>query len=124
MLFSDKVGGADLAIRNMVENRSLAKAIHDAGWGEQVRQLECKAVWFGVTVVKAGRCYPSSKTCSKCGAVKAKLSLTEREYHCSSCGTRIGRDVNAAINLARIGDPSWEIEDRLNTLGGWTLRRW
>ncbi len=124
MLFSDKVGGADLAIRNMVENRSLAKAIHDAGWGELVRQLECKAVWFGVTVVKAGRFYPSSKTCSKCGAVKAKLSLTEREYHCSSCGARIGRDVNAAINLARIGDPSWEIEDRLNTLGGWTLRRW
>ncbi len=44
----------------------------------------------------------------KCGAAKAKLSLTEREYHCTACGARIDRDVNAAINLARLGDPTGE----------------
>ena len=89
----------------MVRNRSLAKAINDAGWGELARQLEYKAGWHGATIVKAGRFYPSSKTCSKCGAAKAKLSLTEREYHCTACGTRIDRDHNAAINLACLGDP-------------------
>jgi len=98
----------DLAVANMVRNRTLAKAIHDAGWGELVRQLEYKAGWYGATVVKAGRFYPSSKTCSGCGVAKAKLSLSEREFHCSTCGIRLGRDVNAAINLARLGDPSWE----------------
>jgi putative transposase len=98
----------DLAVANMVRNRTLAKAIHDAGWGELVRQLEYKAGWYGATVVKAGRFYPSSKTCSGCGTAKAKLSLSEREFHCTTCGTRIGRDVNAAINLARLGDPGWE----------------
>ena len=98
----------DLAIANMVKNRTLAKAIHDAGWGELVRQLEYKAGWYGATIVKAGRFYPSSKTCSGCGTAKAKLSLSEREFHCTTCGTRIGRDVNAAINLARLGDPDWE----------------
>jgi putative transposase len=98
----------DLAIANMVRNRTLAKAIHDAGWGELVRQLEYKAGWYGATVVKAGRFYPSSKTCSGCRTAKAKLSLAEREFHCATCGTRIGRDVNAAINLARLGDPGWE----------------
>jgi putative transposase len=99
----------DLGIANMVRNRSLAKAIHDAGWGELVRQLEYKAGWYGATIVKAGRFYPSSKTCSGCGTAKAKLSLAEREFHCSTCGTRLGRDVNAAINLARLGDPGWEL---------------
>ena len=98
----------DLAIANMVRNRTLAKAIHDAGWGEMVRQLEYKAGWYGATRVKAGRFYPSSKTCSGCGTAKGKLSLAEREFHCTACGTRIGRDVNAAINLARLGDPGWE----------------
>ena len=80
----------DLAVANMVRNRTLAKAIHDAGWGELVRQLEHKAGWYGATVVKAGRFYPSSKTCSGCGVAKAKLSLSEREFHCSTCGIRLG----------------------------------
>ena len=69
----------DLAIANMVKNRSLAKPIHDAGWGELVCPLEYKAAWCGATVVKAGRFYPSSKTCSGCRAAKAKLSLTGKQ---------------------------------------------
>jgi putative transposase len=53
------------------------------------------------TLVAVGRFYPSSKTCSHCGAVKAKLPLWERAYHCDHCGTSIDRDVNAARNIAR-----------------------
>lgn len=98
----------DLAVKTMVRNKHLAKAIHDASWGEFVRQLEYKAVWYGATIVTADRFYPSSKTCSSCGAVKAKLSLDEREYHCSTCGVTLDRDLNAATNLARLGDPQWE----------------
>jgi putative transposase len=56
--------------------------------------------------VKADRFHPSSKTCSQCGTVKAKLLLDERTYHCEACGLIIGRDVNAAINLARQGLPA------------------
>ncbi len=50
----------------------------------------------------AGRFYPSSKTCSACGTVKAKLSLAEREYGCDTCGLVIDRDLNAALNLAAL----------------------
>ena len=96
----------DLNIKGMVKNKHLAKHIHDAAWAEFIRQLNYKAVWYGATVVKADRFYPSSKTCSGCGEVKAKLSLSERTYCCDTCGVSVDRDVNAAINLARLGETS------------------
>jgi putative transposase len=93
----------DLNIAGMLKNHSLAKHISDAAWGEFVRQLTYKTKWYGSTLVKADRFYPSSKTCSSCGTVKAKLLLNERMYNCEACGLAIDRDVNAAINLARLG---------------------
>jgi putative transposase len=93
----------DLNIKGMVKNHSIAKHISDASWGEFTRQLEYKTKWYGSTLVVAGRFYPSSKTCSRCGAVKDKLSLDERTYHCEACGLTLDRDLNAAINLARQG---------------------
>ncbi len=93
----------DLNIAGMVKNPSLAKHIEDAAWGEFVRQLAYKTTWYGSALVKAGTLYPSSKTCSHCETVKAKLSLDERVYHCGACGLSIDRDLNAAINLARMG---------------------
>lgn len=58
------------------------------------------------TIVKTDRFRPSNKTCRNCGEVKAKLSLIERTYSCESCGVSVDRDVNAAINLARLGETS------------------
>jgi putative transposase len=96
----------DLNVKGMTQNRKLAKHIADASWSELVRQVGYKAAWSGVTVVCAYRFYPSSKTCSACGAVKAKLSLAERVFDCDTCGASIDRDVNAAVNLARLGGPA------------------
>jgi len=92
-----------LNVAGMVRNHCLAKSISDAAWGEFVRQLQYKTVWYGSTLVAADRFYPSSKTCSDCGAVKTKLLLSEREYVCTACGTVLDRDLNAAVNLARLG---------------------
>jgi putative transposase len=93
----------NLNIKGILKNKSLAKHISDAAWGEFVRQLTYKTKWYGSTLVKADRFYPSSKTCSSCGTVKAKLLLDERVFNCEACGLTIDRDVNAAINLARLG---------------------
>ncbi|HUV58430.1 MAG TPA: IS607 family element RNA-guided endonuclease TnpB [Acidimicrobiales bacterium] len=95
----------DLNVAGMLKNHSLAKHISDAAWGEFIRQLEYKTTWYGSTLVRAGRFYPSSKTCSQCGTVKAKLSLEMRMFDCEACGLAMDRDVNAAINLARLGLP-------------------
>ncbi len=95
----------DLNVAGMVKNHSISKHISDAGWGEFARQLEYKTKWYGSTLVKADRYYPSSKTCASCGTVKAKLSLATRTYACDVCGHTVDRDLNAAINLARMGLP-------------------
>lgn len=80
----------------------LNRAILDAAPGELRRQLAYKTRWYGSTLVVADRWYPSSKTCSRCKAVKAKLSLSERTYRCEHCGLVIARDLNASINLAAL----------------------
>ena len=92
-----------LNVVGMVRNRHLAKAVSDASFGELRRQLECKAARTGVRLHVVDRWYGSSKTCSRCGSVKAKLSLSERTYRCDSCGLTMDRDLNAAINICVAG---------------------
>jgi IS605 OrfB family transposase len=92
----------DLHVAGMVRNRRLARHVQDASFAEIRRQLTYKTAWHGGTLIVADRWFASSKTCSECGAVKAKLALSEREWTCTSCGTVLDRDVNAAVNLARL----------------------
>jgi putative transposase len=91
----------DLNVAGMVRNRHLARSISDAAMGELSRQLLYKARWHGVEVRVVDRYFPSSKTCSGCGAVRNDLDLSTRTYSCGACGLVIDRDLNAAINLAR-----------------------
>jgi len=94
----------DLHVAGMVKNRRLARHVADASFGEFRRQLEYKTAWHGGRVIVADRWFASSKTCSGCGAVKAKLLLSERTYVCTSCGMVADRDLNAARNLAEYGN--------------------
>ncbi len=92
----------DLNVTGMLRNRKLARHIADAGFAEIRRQLTYKTGWNGGRLILADRWYPSSKTCSGCGAVRTKLALSEREYQCESCGLVLDRDLNAACNLAAL----------------------
>ncbi|MGW6157576.1 IS607 family element RNA-guided endonuclease TnpB, partial [Streptomyces sp. NPDC055144] len=97
----------DLNVAGMLRNRRLARRIADAGFGEIRRQLEYKTRQRHATrLVVADRWYPSSKTCSGCGAAKAKLPLHVRTYECDACGLVIDRDDNAARNLAALAAAS------------------
>ena len=108
----------DLNVAGMVKNRRLAKAIMDASFGEFRRQLDYKTARTGAALRVIDRWYPSSKTCSKCGRVKAKLSLAERTYRCDGCGLVMDRDLNAAININVAGSAP----ETQNAHGG-TVRR-
>src|SRR5260370_4923789 len=88
-----------LAVKNMVKNHALAKAISEVGWSEFVSQLEYKAQWYGRTLVKIDKWYPSSKRCFDCGHLLDSLSLETRHWVCPECGVAHDRDVNAARNI-------------------------
>ena len=91
----------DLNIKGMMKNKHLSKAIAQQGFYEFKRQLQYKCEFNGIEFVEADKWYPSSKTCSECGHIKSKLSLSERTYICEECGCVIDRDYNASINLSR-----------------------
>nr|BBH89309.1 transposase [Thermosporothrix sp. COM3] len=92
-----------LAVKNMVKNEKLAKAISDVGWSELVSQLEYKANWYGRTLVKMDRWYPSRKRCCACGHLLDALALDVREWTCPACGVHHDRDINAAKNMVAAG---------------------
>ncbi len=98
----DVVVVEDLNVAGMVRNHRLARHIAGLGMAELRRQLDYKATDAGVRLVVADRWFPSSKTCSVCGAVRAKLTLAERQFVCELCGARLDRDLNAAHNLAAL----------------------
>lgn len=93
------IGIEDLNVRGMMANRHLSRAIGDMSFHELRRQLEYKVEMRGGLITVADRWFPSSKTCSECGARNERLSLSVRQWTCSGCGERHDRDVNAAINL-------------------------
>jgi len=90
-----------LNIKGMMKNKHLSKAIAQQGLYEFKRQIQYKCEFYGIKFIEADKWYPSSKTCSECGHVKTKLSLSERTYICEECGAIIDRDFNASINLSR-----------------------
>lgn len=92
----------DLAVRNMVKNHSLARAISDAAWHDFRSMLTYKADWHGRNLVVIDRWYPSSKLCSACGTIAAKMPLNVRTWTCP-CTAIHDRDVNAARNILAAG---------------------
>ncbi|MGW3770954.1 RNA-guided endonuclease InsQ/TnpB family protein [Actinomadura verrucosospora] len=92
----------DLAVHNLLKNRTLARAISDTAWAELRAMLEYKCAWYGRELVVVDRWFPSSKLCGTCGTIRAKLPLDVREWTCG-CGSVHDRDVNAARNILAAG---------------------
>ena len=98
---ADVIVVEDLAVAGMGQALRLGKSVHDAAPAEIRRQLTYKTDWYGVTLVVADRWFPSSRTCSGCGAVNGGLTLSQRTWVCE-CGAVHDRDMNAAINLKNL----------------------
>ena len=92
-----------LCPKNMMKNRPLAKSLSDAALGALLQQIKYKAHWRGKRVVQIGRFEPSSKLCSNCGAKNNELKLHHRTWQCKVCHASHDRDINAAINIKKIG---------------------
>ena len=79
--------------------RAMNRSILRNGLSGFVSKLAYKAQWYGRTLVRVDRFYPSSRLCHDCGYKYAGLRLSEREWMCESCGALHDRDVNAALNI-------------------------
>lgn len=79
------------------------RKISDLSYGELVQILEWVAFKNGSKVVKIDRFAPSSKMCHCCGFINDDLTLNDRRWVCPSCGEYLDRDVNAAINIKKLG---------------------
>jgi putative transposase len=99
----------DLSVHRMVHNHCLAKSISDAAWAEFVSMIRVKAEWAGRAFVAVNPAY-TSQDCSRCGH-RQKMSLSDRIYRYPCCFLELDRDLNAALNLPRLG---------LQALGLWS----
>ena len=101
----DIIAIENLNVKGMVKNHTLAKAISDSSWSTFTTMLAYKAEWYGKTLVKIDRWFPSSKTCSGCGHLltKTELPLSVRSWDCPSCLQTNDRDINASINILNEG---------------------
>ncbi len=99
----------NLAVKNMVKNHTLAKAISDAGWGKFCTMLKYKAEFEGKVYVEVDRFFPSSHLCSNTLLQIPKMDLSVRSFDCPHCGQKHDRDVNAAINIKNEGLRLWAL---------------
>jgi IS605 OrfB family transposase len=99
----DKIVIESLAVKELLEKetKSRARAISDAGWRGFLQMLKYKCEERGKELLEVGRYFPSTKQCYKCKN-RNEISLEQREYSCS-CGHRVHRDHNAALNLRAAG---------------------
>jgi putative transposase len=92
----------DLNVKGLARTK-LAKSFTDAAHGEFRRMLEYKSLWHRKHLVVVGRSFPSTKTCSACGAVNDNLTLKDRQWICPACGAILDRDLNASCNIRTEG---------------------
>ncbi|WP_368652919.1 IS200/IS605 family element RNA-guided endonuclease TnpB [Ornithinibacillus sp. 4-3] len=93
----------DLNTKGMLRNHKLAKSISDVSWSAFVSKLEYKAKWYGKTIIKISRWFPSSQICFACGQLAGKKTLDMRKWTCPVCHEHHDRDINASKNILAEG---------------------
>lgn len=104
----ETLNAVGMRVAGGARKKGLNRVLADAAFAQVRQMLAYKTNWYGSRLVAADQYFPSSKTCSGCGRRKPNLSLADRVYSCPHCGVEIDRDLNAAINLARLGEPTSE----------------
>jgi putative transposase len=92
----------DLNVRGLSQGW-LSRSVADVGWSTFLRMLECKAKWYGATLIVAPQSFPSTRLCSRCGHLHGEIPLSQRVFRCQACGLEMDRDLNAALNLKAYG---------------------
>lgn len=90
----------DLNVKEMFQNKNIAKVLGDISISKFINMLEYKAKWYGRKLIKVGRYYPSSQLCNNCGYQNKKIKdYSIRSWQCPRCDSVHDRDYNAANNI-------------------------
>lgn len=100
----------DLNIKGIARSR-LAKPTRDVGWGQFLTILHNKAGCHARRAPGQAGCVviavsPKNATqaCSACGEMpETPKTLKDRMQRCIKCGYEVDRDLNAALNILRLG---------------------
>ena len=109
----DEIRLEDLNLQGM--KALWGRKVSDLGFTDFIKKLVYIAKKKGVKITFIDKWYPSSKTCSACGAIHETLNLRDRTWQCNDCGTNHDRDRNAAMNIYRVGASTLEGEDVRDT---------
>jgi IS605 OrfB family transposase len=83
----------------------MAKSMLDAGWSMLRGYLRYKCDHAGVAYLEVDEAN-TTRTCSACGSISGPRGLEGlgiRQWVCGDCGSEHHRDINAALNIARLG---------------------
>lgn len=90
----------DLNVKEMFQNKNIAKVLGDISISKFINMLEYKAKWYGRKLIKVDRYYPSSQLCNNCGYQNKKIKeYSIRSWQCPRCESVHDRDYNAANNI-------------------------
>ncbi len=87
------------------------RKVSDLARSEFMQILGHVAETKGKIVKLIDRFFPSSKTCFDCGEVNRALSLSDRTWVCLCCGSIHDRDLNASLNIKRVGASTLRLGD-------------
>lgn len=103
----DSVGAifiGDLSCQWQISSNK-GKSTHDNSWAQKRNLFRYKGEHAGVLYADVREAF-STQTCSHCLAVsgpKGREGLAVRQWVCPDCGSDHDRDLNAAVNIARLG---------------------
>ena len=89
--------------------RLWGRKVSDLAFYQFAGLLKYKCIKHKREFLQVGQWTATTKPCSDCGYKNENLSLSDRQWTCSNCGSHHDRDINAAINILRVAfDPSVE----------------
>ena len=102
---SNMVGSASGTVEapgtNVAAKSGLNRSIHDAGWAQLIAFITYKAAEAGRQVIAVDP-RNTSQRCASCGHI-ATENRDKAKFRCLACGHTDHADINAAINILRLG---------------------
>jgi putative transposase len=90
-----------LSVKDMLEQKNWSQSIADVAWAQLILFTAYKAADAGKTMVLVDP-RNTSQMCSQCRSIVPK-TLDVRVHKCPSCGLKMDRDLNASLNILRLG---------------------